>query len=71
MALTNVKPRWPQSTAAPVDSALMRFNPAQASINSGRVLITGRVKKQQDVQTITRALEKLPVAGIDNRLVVE
>jgi osmotically-inducible protein OsmY len=53
-----------------VDSALMKFNLAQASVSNNNVLLTGSVKRPQDVQAIMKALEKLPLASIDNRLTV-
>jgi len=54
-----------------VDSALMKFNLAQAQVSNNSVLLTGKVKKQEDIQHILQAMQKLKVASVDNRLTVE
>jgi len=54
-----------------VDSALMKFNLAEARVSNNSVLLTGKVKRPEDVRQIMGAMEKLKVASVDNRLVVE
>jgi osmotically-inducible protein OsmY len=54
-----------------VDSALMQFNLATSQVSNNNVVLMGKVKKQDDVQKILKAMQKLKVGTVDNRLVVE
>ena len=53
-----------------VDSLLMNYNLAGASVENSNVILTGSVP-EKDLQKILNGLKKLPVAGVVNQLAVQ
>ena len=53
-----------------VDSVLKSYTKATAQVHNKQVVLIGTIKAKEQ-QQVTEALQKLGVAGIDNRLTVE